>query len=309
METIPDLITPTAEDVLRLYRKGELPSEIAYELGVTREFVYAKLLQAGVKVHPLIGDSVCDSYSGTCGRIADILDDEVLIEPITISETGEEVVGRPTIKAKKVNLTSDHIRKHIITLHEQGLSAIEIATKLGTTYGFVYHRLRQAGLKPHPAPAYVPTEDIIALHKKGLSPSEIAARLGITYGTVYSRLLRAGITPHPAPPPPVPTEDIIALHKEGLSPPEIAARLNVSSYLVHARLRRAGFKPNPPPLWEKAKRVQPRHSEPPRGEAYPQADCRKAWPKYRPCLQASARGKANTPSKHQRVRKYPGCAG
>lgn len=33
-----------------------------------------------------IGSSVCDKYTGTCGRIVDILNDEVLIEPTRIKK-------------------------------------------------------------------------------------------------------------------------------------------------------------------------------------------------------------------------------
>ncbi|GAJ13400.1 unnamed protein product, partial [marine sediment metagenome] len=62
-----------------------------------------------------IGDSVCDKYTGTCGPIVDILNDEVLIEPTRIrgkaaGEYQEEFT--PPVKVKKANLAPNHIRRY-----------------------------------------------------------------------------------------------------------------------------------------------------------------------------------------------------
>ncbi|MBA7562011.1 hypothetical protein ES708_03660 [subsurface metagenome] len=62
-----------------------------------------------------IGDSVCDRYTGTCGRIVDVLNDEVLIEPTRIKEKiggiyTEEFM--PPVKTKKVNLELNHIIRY-----------------------------------------------------------------------------------------------------------------------------------------------------------------------------------------------------
>lgn len=60
-----------------------------------------------------IGDSVCDKYSGACGAIVDILDDEVLIEPTTRKKVDEYLeTTEPPIRAKKINLEPDHIRRY-----------------------------------------------------------------------------------------------------------------------------------------------------------------------------------------------------
>ncbi|GAJ18758.1 unnamed protein product, partial [marine sediment metagenome] len=60
-----------------------------------------------------IGDSVCDKYTGACGPILDIMEDEVLIEPTTRKEVGKEYleVAEPPIRAKITNLEPDHIKR------------------------------------------------------------------------------------------------------------------------------------------------------------------------------------------------------
>ncbi len=60
-----------------------------------------------------IGSSVCDRYTGSCGRIVDILDDEVLIEPTTLRKGNQDLeTTEPPIRVKKVDLAPDHIRQY-----------------------------------------------------------------------------------------------------------------------------------------------------------------------------------------------------
>ena len=63
------------------------------------------------KVEIGIGDSVCDKYTGSCGRVTDIINDEVMLEPTIIKRGGLEVT-EPPIKAKIVNLESNHIKRY-----------------------------------------------------------------------------------------------------------------------------------------------------------------------------------------------------
>jgi len=63
------------------------------------------------KVKIGIGDSVCDKYTGSCGRVTDIINDEVMLEPTIIKRGGLEVT-EPPIKAKIVNLESNHIKRY-----------------------------------------------------------------------------------------------------------------------------------------------------------------------------------------------------
>ena len=58
-----------------------------------------------------IGDRVCDKYTGSCGRVTDIINDEVLLEPTIIKRGGLEVRESP-IKAKIANLVPDHIKRY-----------------------------------------------------------------------------------------------------------------------------------------------------------------------------------------------------
>jgi len=57
-----------------------------------------------------IGDSVCDRYTGSCGRIIDIINDEVMLEPTLVKKGGLEVT-EPPIRAKIANLELNHIRR------------------------------------------------------------------------------------------------------------------------------------------------------------------------------------------------------
>ncbi|GAH86083.1 unnamed protein product, partial [marine sediment metagenome] len=42
-----------------------------------------------------IGDSVCDKYTGSCGRVTDIINDEVMLEPTIMKRGGLEVTESP----------------------------------------------------------------------------------------------------------------------------------------------------------------------------------------------------------------------
>jgi len=59
-----------------------------------------------------IGDSVCDRYTGSCGRVINIINDEVLLEPTIVKKRGLEVT-EPPIKAKIANLEPNHIGRAI----------------------------------------------------------------------------------------------------------------------------------------------------------------------------------------------------
>ena len=62
-----------------------------------------------------VGDTVCDQYTGSCGRVVSIINDEVELEPTTIKgrARGEYLeVTEPSIRAKKANLQPDHIRRY-----------------------------------------------------------------------------------------------------------------------------------------------------------------------------------------------------
>ena len=58
-----------------------------------------------------VGDSVCDRYTGSCGRVVSIINDEVELEPTIIKRGGLEV-SEPPIRAKIANLEPDHIKRY-----------------------------------------------------------------------------------------------------------------------------------------------------------------------------------------------------
>lgn len=58
-----------------------------------------------------VGDSVCDKYTGSCGRVTEILNDEVALEPTIIKKGGWQVT-EPPIKAKIANLEPNHIKRY-----------------------------------------------------------------------------------------------------------------------------------------------------------------------------------------------------
>lgn len=62
-----------------------------------------------------IGTKVCDKYSGSCGRVVSIINDEVEIEPTIIKRGAHEEyleVTEPPIRAKIANLEPDHIKRY-----------------------------------------------------------------------------------------------------------------------------------------------------------------------------------------------------
>lgn len=76
-----------------------------------------------------IGTKVCDRYTGSCGRVVSITNDAVEIEP-TIIKRGphEEYLEEtlPHIRAKKVNLEPDHVRRYeeLLPNHELLLHSV-----------------------------------------------------------------------------------------------------------------------------------------------------------------------------------------
>lgn len=62
-----------------------------------------------------IGDKVCDKYTGSCGRVVSIINDEAKIEPTIIKRgaRGEYLeVTEPPIRAKVANLEPNHIKRY-----------------------------------------------------------------------------------------------------------------------------------------------------------------------------------------------------
>jgi len=139
----------------------------------------------------------------------------------------------------------------IVTLHEEGMPAIEIAARLNVAPDLVRYRLKRRGYEPIVAPKFLKaaerTADIIRLHNEGLTPKQIAEKLDIDLSLVYRRLQDAELVPHPSPEETEATvtalDEIIRLGKEGVPRYEIAKRTKSSWPLVAEALKGSSVRP------------------------------------------------------------------
>ena len=85
-------------------------------VGIISSLSKKVIAEEGHHSNPIaIGEKVCDKYTGSCGPVVSIINDEVEIEPTIIKRgaRGEYLeVTEPPIKAKKANLEPDHIRRY-----------------------------------------------------------------------------------------------------------------------------------------------------------------------------------------------------
>lgn len=154
-------------------------------------------------------------------------------------------------KARKFSITE------IAALYMQGLSAREIATRIGCGRSTVLRRLHELGalirskrecahkrrgkrIAPHRKDILDNT--LVDLYAKGLSTIAIAKQLGCHESTVWRRLKGTGtkLRPPGFPGPKFSTLQIVSLYIEGLTAQEIAERLRCGHSTVTRRLHRAG---------------------------------------------------------------------
>lgn len=91
-------------------------------------------------------------------------------------------------------------RADIIRLHHEGLSAKDIAARVGLDLSDVYRHLRDAELEPRPSPEEMENtirslDEIIRLGKEGVLRYEIAKRMGSTWSLVAETLERSSVKP------------------------------------------------------------------------------------------------------------------
>lgn len=108
-------------------------------------------------------------------------------------------VGLETIPARRF-LEAEQRRGEIIQLHEQGLSAKEVAKKLGLEWSFVCRRLREAKLEPRPSAekviaAQAKAGEIIRLAKEGVPLHLIARQTGTSWPLISDILHEAEVRP------------------------------------------------------------------------------------------------------------------
>ncbi len=224
LAAVPGLRKASDEQLLALRREGLRAAAIAARLGMSASRVTARLRQLeqrGAALPPLPPRAVP-------GRLA----------------TDEQLVA----------------------FFRGGLSAAEIAARVGMTLGSVENRLRklrQCGILPplpgqegKPPRTRVLDKYLLPLAQRGLSAGEIAYRLGMRRHWVLKRLWmlrkRGVAVPRAAGGRPgvprrrLPLEHIVAFTRQGLRPAEIAARLGIAYERIgHAlwRLRRKGLLP------------------------------------------------------------------
>jgi DNA-directed RNA polymerase specialized sigma24 family protein len=146
----------------------------------------------------------------------------------------------------------------IVYLYGEGLSAREIAVRLGCGKSTVLLRLHEAGISLRSASDYgykrlgkrnaprrrdIFDGNIIGLYKSGLSTTAIAQQLGCHKSTVWRRLKNAGTEFRPAwfDRQKFPTLQIVCLYCEGLTAREVAAKLGCTRRTVTRRLHQAGI--------------------------------------------------------------------
>lgn len=97
-------------------------------------------------------------------------------------------------------LEAERLRRDIVGLHRQGYPAKKIAEELDTNLSYVYKRLREAELEPHPSPEDIQNtlqalDEIVRLGKEGVPRYQIARRTGSTWSLVSEVLDKSGVRP------------------------------------------------------------------------------------------------------------------
>ncbi len=173
---------------------------------------------------------------------------------------------------RRTRRAPDHLAaipvQKVIDLYEaNGLSAAQVAQRLGCSYTWVLDTLRREGVAIRPRswkpgqPATGVSPDLIEklYVGEGLEIEEVAARVGFAPGGVQSALRRLGIPLRSRRRIPVPVtataEELAAMYVDRrLSDQEIAERLGTTAYQVCLRRRELGVHrpasppPHPPPV-------------------------------------------------------------
>lgn len=146
------------EKILELYEKYETCREVAYELGITNEFVRRVLIKHGV---PRTHRHPKPKTGMTCRRNIELPIDE------------------------------------IVELYESGLTTAEIGEMFGCSYTTVNRRLKSAGveLRSVGVKRKFDLNRIVDLYDGGMSANAIDCYLGCSHGVVSRYLRSIGVTP------------------------------------------------------------------------------------------------------------------
>ena len=146
----------------------------------------------------------------------------------------------PSDRTERAKVTTGRI----LELHEQGLSAKDIAAEVGLSDVTVGNRLRDAGIvvgRGHTA--IFDEERGVALAREGATAYAIAKTLGTNRRAVISRLRAHGITFGTVEQRRADIDRLLELGRAGLTITQIADELEVSVRTVSTHLHRAGITP------------------------------------------------------------------
>ncbi|MBA7566965.1 hypothetical protein ES708_08665 [subsurface metagenome] len=195
----PVLEVPT-EDIIALHNEGLVPGEIATKLGTTYHVVYERLRGVGITPHliplPVPTEDIVDLHNEGLSptEIAARLNTSYFTAYRRLEGIGlKPHVSRSLRSAKK-------LLPKIVKLHEEGLSPLQIAEKLGLGVRHVYRHLREERMMPHASAEETKNtlqalDEIIKLAKEGVPRYEIAKRTGSTWPLVAGTLRENRVKP------------------------------------------------------------------------------------------------------------------
>jgi transposase-like protein len=149
---------------------------------------------------------------------------------------------------RKPNPDADTLRRLYL---DEGLTAKEVAARIGMTEKAVSNRLRRAGINRNRTPQAVTDQTVRALYEDGLSIRAIAAELGMHQRSVWRHLGQAGVELRPRGKPGVELSrrQLEQLYvRDGLSLAEVARRFEVDPHAVARNLDRYGIPRRRPTL-------------------------------------------------------------
>ena len=118
---------------------------------------------------------------------------------------------------------------------------MQIAEKVGMSFGGVWIRLRALGIKCRGTKRDLPDDEIFSLYREGKSAEQIGKQFGIDGDGIIRRLRKAGMSIRPASShkKPFPAE-AQEMYYSGASFAEIGRKFNMSHINAKRRLRQMG---------------------------------------------------------------------
>jgi len=185
------------KDVIALHKQGLTSPEIAARLNVSPQLVRAYLRRAGFKPITIVEekDIIALHNEGLSpSEIALRVNTSPQYITRCLRDAGLKPHPHPVWREAKERI------RDMLTLHEEGLSANEIAETLDLSPVTVRKRLREAGLAPQPGAEEARNtlrelDEIVRLGKQHVPRHEIAKRIGSTWPLVAEALEKTSVKP------------------------------------------------------------------------------------------------------------------